>query len=120
MTARWHAALGYALVAQDLGFVETAAPDPAAAVALLAEAGWDATAIREHAQAAIAEECVWPHPVPESLRAGCGAAQLHAATVTVRRLLDLQTLEVRPPTTRTRLNADEQRLMREVPPHHGH
>jgi hypothetical protein len=34
-------------------------------------------------------------------------------------LLQLTTLEVRPPSGRSRLNPDEERLMREVPPHHG-
>jgi hypothetical protein len=57
--------------------------------------------------------------VPDALRAGCGAAQLAAALRVARELLDLASLEVRPPSGRRKLNPDEQRLMRDVPPHHG-
>ena len=71
------------------------------------------------ARTELAAERIWPHPVPAGLRAGCGAAQLAAALGRARELLGLSTLETRGPSARTKLNADELRLMREVPPHHG-
>jgi hypothetical protein len=119
MSPRWQAAVGYALVGDELALVESGRPEPAALVVALAEAGWTAERIGDHARAELAAERVWPHPIPAVLRADCGAAQLAAALGGARALLDLTTLETRAPSTRTRLNADELRLMREVPPHHG-
>jgi hypothetical protein len=60
-----------------------------------------------------------PHPLPEDLRQGIGAAQLWAAVA------ELRTRLVPPapaPTTVLRgrpLTADERRLVEDVPPHHG-
>jgi len=119
MSPRWQAAVGYALTGDDLALDEPGRPEPEALVEALAGAGWSADRIGSHARALLAEEGVWPHPVPSALRAGCGAAQLAAALGRTRALLGLITLETRAPSTRTRLNADELRLMREVPPHHG-
>jgi hypothetical protein len=119
MSPRWQAALGYALIGIDLAPDEPGNPDPAQLADALAQAGWPAGRIGDHARAELSAERVWPHPVPAELRAGCGAAQFAAALGRARELLDLATLETRPPSTRTKLNADELRLMREVPPHHG-
>ena len=116
--ARWHAAIGYALVGEELGLDEPGAPDPDRLVVGLAAFGWDAARIAAHARAAIETEQPWPHRIPAGLREGCGAAQLHAALERTRALLDLVTLETRGPSTRTRLDADEQRLLRDVPPHY--
>lgn len=119
MTGRWQAALGYALTGQELALAEYGRPDPVALVADLAEAGWTADRIAGHAHALAAAEVAWPHQVPADLRSGCGAAQFAAALRAARQVLDLASLEVRPPSGRLKLNPDEERLMREVPPHHG-
>lgn len=119
MTARWHAALGYALIGCELDLEERGRPDPESLVGALAEAGWPVGRIEEHARGLVAAEVSWPHQVPVSLRAGCGAAQMAASLRLARSLLGLANLEVRPPSGRRKLNADELRLMQEVPPHHG-
>ncbi len=119
MSARWQAALAYALVAVDFELPASEQPDPEALLLRLAEAGWDEQRIGAHARLVIEAEQPWPHPVPAALRQGCGPAQFHAALARTRELLDLRTMETRTPTSRQRLNADEERLMREVPPHHG-
>lgn len=115
---RWHAAIGYALVGEDLALDEPVQPDPARLVTDLADAGWDAGRIRAHASAAAEAEHPWPHRIPAELRRGCGAAQLHAALGRTRALLDVVTLETLAPSARTTLDADEQRLLRDVPPHY--
>jgi len=118
MTGRWQRAIAYALVGAELSLDENGAADPDAVVAGLAGLGWTAERVGAHAREVVASEQPWPHPVPEQLRAGCGPAQLHAAVARTRELLGLTTLEVRTPSRRTRLTADEKRLLAEVPPHH--
>ena len=119
MTARWQAALGYALTGSELDLEEPGHPDPESLVSALANAGWPADRIEEHARGLVAAESSWPHQVPVALRTGCGAAQMAASLRLARRLLGLANLEVRPPSGRRTLDADEVRLMRDVPPHHG-
>lgn len=119
MSPRWQSAVGYALTGADLALAETGHPETELLIEVLADAGWSAERIGEHARTELAAERVWPHPVPAALRAGCGAAQLAAALGRARELLGLATLETRAPSTRTKLNADELRLLREKPPHHG-
>ncbi len=118
-TARWHAAIAYALLGEELDLPEPALPRPTSLVAELASAGWTARRVRSHAVDQVGAERVWPHPIPVGLRESCGAAQLSAALGETRRLLGLQALDTRPPSSRTALNADELRLLRDVPPHHG-
>jgi len=117
-TARWQAAVAYALVGVELPVEETGRADPEATVAALAGLGWTADRIGTHAREVVATEQPWPHPVPQALRSDCGPAQFHAAVARARQLLDLTTLEVRTPSRRTVLTADERRLLAEVPPHH--
>jgi hypothetical protein len=119
VTPRWQAALGFALIGAELELAEPGRPDPNALVDELAAAGWPASRVGEHARERAGAESAWPHAVPAALREGCGAAQLAAALRATRELLQLTTLEVRPPSVRSMLNPDEERLMREVPPHHG-
>lgn len=119
MSSRWQAAVGFALVGVELAMDESGRPDPEALVEALSQAGWTADQIGDHARSLVAAEQVWPHPVPAALRSGCGAAQFAAALGRTRALLGLTTLETRAPSTRTTYNADELRLLREVPPHHG-
>jgi len=119
VTARWHAALGFALTGCELELRETGGPDPQALVDGLEEAGWPASRVDAHARGQVAAGLPWPHPVSGRLRSGCGAAQLAAALQDARDALGLTSFEVRPPSGRSRLDPDEERLMREVPPHHG-
>lgn len=119
MTGRpWHRALGQALTGcdLDLGVQERFGAD--AAVAALAAAGWDAVRIGAHAHAVAGAE-PWPHPVPADARGSIGAAEFHAALIRTREALGLAVLTVLPPSTRTRLDADERRLLADAPPHFG-
>lgn len=118
MSGPWHRAIAFALTGTDADFGVQDAPDPATLVAELAERGWDAERIAAHARDVPGTE-PWPHPVPDALRAGLGAAQLHAAIGQARGRLGLEVLTVLPPSRRSRLTADERRLLGEVPPHHG-
>nr|WP_300149870.1 hypothetical protein [Propionicimonas sp.] len=119
MSGRWHAALGYALTGEELDLPDAPAPDVPVLLDDLADLGWTAERIAAHARGQAAAERAWPHLVPADLRAGCGPAQLAAALTAARQALGLTTLETRPPSGRHRLNRDEERLLREVPPHHG-
>lgn len=119
MSVGWHRALAHALVGSDLGLPDAPAPDPDALRAALAAAGWDAGRLGAHAAARRARGEPWPHPVPDALRRGLGAAQFHAALARLRGDLGLDAVEVRPPSRRTALDADERRLLADVPPHHG-
>ncbi|HAM44735.1 MAG TPA: hypothetical protein DCM67_06950 [Propionibacteriaceae bacterium] len=116
---RWQTALGFALTQLELPLPPSEAPDPAGLVEALAQAGWSAERIAEHAREVLAAEQPWPHPIPAAMREGCGPAQLHAAVGRVRSLLDLGTVEKRPPSAPRPLNADERRLVADVPPHWG-
>lgn len=61
----------------------------------------------------------WPYRVPDDLRAGLGAAQWLAALSELRRRLQVGPQPERPVLSDRKPDADEQRLLREVPPHHG-
>lgn len=86
--------------------------------ALLVEAGWDRAAIASHARAVTAGGGVWPHPVPDDLRLRVGSARLLAAVQQAQVRLELFGDQSAPAQPRA-LNADERRLMQDVPPHHG-
>lgn len=118
MSGRWQAAIAYALVGAELPLDEAGRADPEAALTALSGLGWTAERIGVHAREVAADARPWPHPVPAALREGCGPAQLQAAVARAREMLGLVTLEVLPPSRRTRLTADERRLLAEVPPHH--
>ena len=114
MTQAWHRAIAFALTGEELDLPTSSAPNPGALLAQLADAGWARVRIAEHAHAASG----WPHPVPDALRAGLGAAQLFAALGRAREELGVAVLDPRPPSGRTALTADERRLLADVPPHH--
>lgn len=118
MSGRWQSAIGYALVGTELALDEPGRADPRAVLAALTALGWSRERIAAHAHDTVEAEQPWPHAVPPELRDGCGPAQLHAAVTRARELAGLATLDVRPPSRRTRLTADERRLLAEVPPHH--
>lgn len=119
MSGRWHAALGYALTGTELVLPEPGAPDLPVLLEDLDHAGWPAVRLAAHISARIEAEQPWPHQIPAELRAGCGAAQLGAALAELQRILGFTGLLTQPPAARRRLNTDELRLLREVPPHHG-
>jgi len=84
----------------------------------MAADGWPAERVAAHARDTLAAGGVWPHPVAADLLADVGAARFQAALTDLRRHLGVWTLTTRPPSHRTVLNADERRLVAEVPPHH--
>lgn len=84
----------------------------------LADAGWSYDRVRAHAEAVLAAGEVWPHPVPEDLRAPVGAARLLAVLQQVQGDLGLFG-RAAAPAPRRPLTADERRLLNDVPPHHG-
>lgn len=84
----------------------------------LVASGWDAEAIRAHALAELAAGRSWPHVVDPQARRGVSPAQFWAVLKDVRRSLGLETLTVAAPSRRTMLDADERRLMADLPPHH--
>lgn len=111
--------MAYALTGVVVDLPEPGEPQPGELVAELATRGWDADAIVAEVRRCAEDGLPWPHPIEPGLRAGLGWAQLQAALTATRHLLGVQALVTRPPSARTRLTADEVRLMREVPPHHG-
>lgn len=114
----WHRAIAYALTGVDLGLGGQEAPDLELLVTQLGAAGWDRGRLADHARA-VAATAPWPHPIPDALRSGLGAAQLYAAVTGARARLGLEVLTVLPPSRRTALDADERRLSADVPPHFG-
>lgn len=116
--APWHVALAYALVGVHLELPGRGTPDASALLNQLADLGWDADRIRGHARDLTAAEQLWPHQVPDDLRTGLGAAQLHAAFAEARERLGLGATVGVPRSARVALNADERRLLADVPPHH--
>lgn len=118
MSAAWHRAIAWALVGEELDLGVQDLPDPQELAAQLATRGWTPERVRARALAAHDEQA-WPFPVPDAVRSGLGAAQLHAAIAAARAHFGLQVFEVRPPSRRTTLDADERRLMSDVPPHFG-
>ena len=117
--SRWQAATAFALVGEVVELPEPGGPDVDGLVLGLAAAGWPAARIAELARGELSVEGVWPFPVPAELRQGLGAAQFAAAVAAARRELGVADLVVRVRGGRTRLTADELRLLADVPPHHG-
>lgn len=111
--------MAFALTGVVFDLPEPGEPQPSELVAELATRGWDADAIVAEVRRCAEAGLPWPHPIEPRLRAGLGWAQLQAALTATRHLLGVQALVTRPKSARTRLTADEVRLMREVPPHHG-
>jgi len=86
--------------------------------AALMDQGWDSVAVQSHARAVIAAGGVWPHQVPDGLRLQLGSARLFAAVQRAQTDLGLFGQPAEPAAARP-LNADERRLLQDVPPHHG-
>ncbi|HET7725099.1 MAG TPA: hypothetical protein VFK68_10710 [Propionibacteriaceae bacterium] len=83
----------------------------------LAERGWPSARIVEVAHARFEAEQEWPFPVSRDVVAQ-GPAQWYALVADARALLGLEGIS-RPPSSRTTLDADERRLLGDVPPHWG-
>ncbi|MDR0286004.1 MAG: hypothetical protein LBI33_14120 [Propionibacteriaceae bacterium] len=116
MVPQFDSLLAYALTGEPLALPATW--DTAALLAALAAAGWPAERLGSHARARWEVGLPWPHPLPPDSLGGIGAAQWYAGLQAVRTALGLE-VEVRPPSRRTSLTADERRLLADVPPHHG-
>lgn len=111
----WHQALAFALLGQrraELGEQDS--------VDLVALAAWfrdgRVAAVTERAAACRAAEQPWPYPLPDDLAPP--RAQFAAALFELRRRLGLLGAPARPAPAR-RPGPGEERLRREVPPHHG-
>jgi hypothetical protein len=116
----WHSALAQALTGEAADFPASDGPDPVGLADELARRGWPAERVQEHASARIAAELPWPHAVDPAVIAALGAARFYAALTQLRKCLGVWVLDSQAPSSRTQLNADELRLLAEVPPHHGH
>ena len=117
----WHRALVYAITGRALdGLGNQRVPDLAAVTAAIAErCRGGLPGLREEIRQRRAVGEPWPYPVPAELRQGLGAAQWIAALTALRQRLDLDAVE-RPVLSDRPPDADERRLLNEVPPHHGH
>ncbi|HEY9291894.1 MAG TPA: hypothetical protein VIP98_11490 [Microlunatus sp.] len=117
----WHQALAYAIIGRRLDGLGTQ-PVPDLAVvsdAIVSQLPGGLIELREVIREHRAAGEPWPYPVPDDLRQGIGAAQWIAALNALRQRLDLDNPE-RPVLSDRPPDPDEQRLLREVPPHHGH
>jgi len=110
----WASALATCLVGEDLDLSGTPA-EPQAVVDELMVRGWPASRIGDVARAQVDAELPWPFPVDREV-VSRGPAQWYALLGQIRTLLQLDG-DLRPPSTRTALTADERRLLQDVPPH---
>jgi len=113
-------ALAYALTGVTWTFATEGpdAPDMSDIADRMAASGWPAERVAAHARETLDSDGVWPHPIAPDLLAELGAARFQAALADLRRRLGVWLLTTRPPSRRTVLDADERRLLAEVPPHH--
>lgn len=112
---RLRRAVAYALTGAEASIAPSTEPfDPAELITRLG--GVDA--LRAVAEEARTSGLAWPYPIPERLRDDIGAAQLHAAVERARQLIEQPRPTLRQRSTAP--DADDLRLIREVPPHHGH
>jgi hypothetical protein len=106
----WHQALAYAVTGRrypELGRQPVPDLDLVAAFLRRQQDGADAPVLS-----------AGPHRLPPDLTAGLGPAQLWAAVAELRRRLEGP---ARPPVVAAPVlpGPDDQRLLRDVPPHHG-
>lgn len=112
----WHRALALALVGEDRDDLdEPTRPDVKALVAALG----GTQRIAAHAQEVRTAEQPWPHPLPETVTAGMGPAQLQALITRAVDLVRVAQRTTAPVINQRALSPDEIRLLRDVPPHHG-
>ncbi|GAB3622942.1 hypothetical protein GCM10027418_10240 [Mariniluteicoccus endophyticus] len=101
----WHSALAYAVTGKRIDLGDQERPDLDVLVAALAERGLAADGLRR--------------AVPADLMQGLSYAQLAAAERALRERLGATGVHAVRPSGRTRLDADERRLMADRPPHWG-
>jgi hypothetical protein len=87
--------------------------------AWLADAGWDAARLRDLRDATVQAGTKWPLPLTIEERGGVGAAQWSAI---VRGVIEAAKLDQpsRPVNPSGPPDAEDLRLLAEVPPHHVH
>lgn len=110
----WASELASCLVGESVELPD-AAPVARDVLEGLERAGWPVARIEAIARARFEAEESWPFPVSREVIA-VGPAQWYALVAEARTLLGLDG-DVQPPPTRTALNADERRLLSDVPPH---
>jgi hypothetical protein len=112
-TASWHQALAYAILGRRLPELSHQGQPDVAALAdeLSAVDRLDASVNALRAQG------IWPLPVPSDLMVGLGRAQFMAALAELVQKLGFDAYRTHPAVDRPP-NADERRLLDEVPPHH--
>lgn len=113
----WTSRLVFTMTGQSVPSPATAAPDLDEVLAWLTANGWDHDSLHAHATDLKARDLPWPHPVPREWLHDLGPARWLATLTALRQRLGLDS-ETLPPSHRTRLNADERRLLIELPPHH--
>ncbi|MDR2620868.1 MAG: hypothetical protein LBC29_07135, partial [Propionibacteriaceae bacterium] len=91
--------------------------DTAGVLQWLAQSGWGVERITAFRQARETAGERWPLPVSPAAYAGLGAAQFIAARTALLTRLAVTAAKVR--DAATPLDADDKRLLEEVPPHHG-
>ena len=117
----WHPALAFAVTGirmDDLGRQQR--PDvPALAREILLRSPDGQTGLAARVAERRAQGEPWPFPIPEDLGSRLGAAQRYAAFAQLIELLRLDLPPSRTVVDRP-LDADDRRLLNDVPPHHGH
>jgi hypothetical protein len=118
---RWNAALAYAITEQLWSLDESGKPDPELiAFEIGRRSPGGVVGLQAEIMGRMETGRQWPYEVPKELRAGLGAAQWLAALTALRQRLGVGPQPARPVLSDRRPDADEERLLREVPPHHGH
>lgn len=110
-----NAALSFALTGGVVDVADRARWNARDFVADLGVAGWDVQRISALAQTG----AVWPFPVDAELVAAVGFAQFSAALAQAKSELGLTGWDAPIVSHRSRLTADELRLMHDVPPHYA-
>lgn len=110
----WASELATALVGERVELTQTP-PNAADVLTALESVGWGVEEISAIAYARRSADLPWPVPAPRDV-VSAGPAQWYALVGEARTLLALDG-DVRPPSTRTALSADERRLLVDVPPH---
>ncbi len=83
----------------------------------LASVGWDAARLTARRRNCQQRRSPWPGPLPEDLAAGLEFARYSALLAQVRRLTGTDGLAARIHCGPTVIGPEEERLLREVPPH---
>ncbi|MGO4957376.1 hypothetical protein ACTQ49_08915 [Luteococcus sp. Sow4_B9] len=112
-------AVALALTGERPAVTAVAASTPQEVVEALASAEWDAQRVQVLRLDRQAAELPWPFPVPRDVIAPVGFARYGAVLAEVRRLLGVDGLVPTRHEGPKVFGPAEQRLLAEVPPHHG-